>query len=143
MHIKDLEKKREALLADRTVLQTKIDSAKARVETIQDELASLDSELGQAGLTDPEYYQNKAVIIAGLKLEEVSLETFMVSLQDDIKPMSSLLEGIGWNISDIKKEENNEKLKAEIKELKSQGKSNKTIRSDLRLSEREYERLAA
>ena len=135
-----LEKDKESLLAAREELQVKLSTVVARIESIQDVIAKIKTELVTSEKQD---YQAKALLISGLELEQQTLTEVLVNLKNTILPLNSRLESLNNAIYDRDNEAKEKALREKITALKSQGESPKTVRETLGLSQREYERLVA
>jgi len=139
----NLEKDKKELQADREALQEKISTVEARIETIPDEISQLKITLIEQVINDKPDYPAKALVLSGLKLEQETLNVALANLKKMLTSIQSRLESIVWAISDKQAEENRKELLNKIVEMKNKGDSPKTIREELGLSQREYDRLAA
>jgi len=93
--------------------------------------------------TDAAGFQNKALILAGLDLEQETLNTLLDKTTIRLNTTQSELSRVCGSIADIERDNKRAELVARFKELKATGTNERAIRSELGLNSREFDNLKA
>ncbi|CAA9892678.1 hypothetical protein METHB2_790012 [Candidatus Methylobacter favarea] len=121
-----------------------IKAVESRITQIDGAVSQFDEALAEAAFLNktPIDWAGKAAERQGLALERSILPGVIVRLNEELRPLQKAAEHLAWQETDLAIKEAENSIIAKIRQMKSAGESDRTIRSACQLNENEYQRFA-